>query len=84
TITVDCKIAPRKIDDPAYKEIYPIEVMASWPFRQEPPGGQKAHETVVTFDFDTKPSQIHKALEDLGLKAGKPVKGGEDVPEGPE
>lgn len=84
TITVDCKIAPRKIDDPAYKEIYPIEVMASWPFRKEPPGGQKAHETVVTFDFDTKPSQIHKALEDLGLKAGKPVKGGEDVPEGPE
>jgi hypothetical protein len=84
TITVDCKIAPRKIDDPAYKEIYPIEVVACWPFRKEPPGGQKAHETVVTFEFDTKPSMIHKALESLGLKAGKPVKGGEDEPQGPE
>lgn len=84
TVTVDCKIAPRKIDDPAYKEIYPIEVVACWPFRKDPPGGQKAHETVVTFDFDTKPSQVHKALEDLGLKPGKPVKGGEDEPQGPE
>src|SRR5262249_8621874 len=78
------KIAPRKIDDPAYKEIYPIEVVACWPFRKDPPGGQKAHETVVTFDFETKPSLVHKALEDLGLKPGKPVKGGEDEPQGPE
>jgi hypothetical protein len=69
TITIDAKIAPRKIDDPRYKEIYPIEVIACWPF----PKGQKAHETVVT--IDVKPSAVHKALEDLGLKAGKPVVG---------
>jgi hypothetical protein len=69
TITIDAKIAPRKIDDPRYKEIYPIEVIACWPF----PKGQKAHETVVT--IDVKPSAVHKALEELGLKAGKPVVG---------
>src|SRR5262245_5985879 len=69
SITIDAKIAPRKIDDPRYKEIYPIEVIACWPF----PKGQKAHETVVT--IDVKPSAVHKALEDLGLKAGKPVVG---------
>jgi hypothetical protein len=77
TITIDCKVAPRKINDPRYKEIYPIEVIACWPF----PKGQKAHETVVTFDI--KPSEVHKALEKLGLKPGKPS-GGNDVPEGPE
>jgi len=83
TISVDCKVAPRKIDDPAFKEIYPIEVVASWPFRKEPPGGHKAHETAVTFDFAVKPSEIHKALEGLGLKPGKPVKG-DGEPMGPE
>src|SRR5271165_4259082 len=66
TVTIDATVAPRKINDPRYKEIYPIEVIACWPF----PKGQKAHETVVT--FDAKPSQIHKALVDLGLKPGKP------------
>src|SRR6516165_4223835 len=69
TVTVDAKIAPRKIDDPRYKEIYPIEVIACWPF----PKGQKAHETVIT--IDAKPSAVHKALVDLGLKPGKPVVG---------
>src|SRR5262245_61988202 len=80
TITVDCKIAPRKINDPAYKEIYPIEVIACWPWAKDDKGnlvgGQKAHETVVTFEKATKPSMVHKALEDLGLKAGTPVVGG--------
>lgn len=87
TVTVDCKIAPRKIDDPAYKEIYPIEVIAAWPFSKEPgKGGQKAHETVVTFENTIKPSMVHKALEELGLKPGTPVMGGtkKDVPQGPE
>lgn len=89
TITVPCKVAPRKIDDPAYKEIYPIEVVACWPWRKDPPGGQKAHETVVTFDFKLKPSDVHKALEGLGLKPGKPALGEGDgkvmpVAEGPE
>src|SRR6516225_5669344 len=79
TVTVDAKIAPRKIDDPRYKEIYPIEVIACWPF----PRGQKAHETVVT--IETKPSAVHKALEELGLKPGKPVVGQtKNKAEGPE
>src|SRR5262249_52588660 len=79
TVTIDAKIAPRKINDPRYKEIYPIEVIACWPF----PQGQKAHETVVT--VDVKPSAVHKALEDLGLRAGKPVVGQvKKQAEGPE
>src|SRR5262245_36182980 len=80
TITIDCKIAPRKIDDPRYKQIYPIEVIACYPF----PRGQKAHETIVT--MECKPSKIHKAIEELGLKPGTPVSGGgkKDVPKGPE
>jgi hypothetical protein len=80
TVTVAAKIAPRKINDPRYTEIYPIEVIACAEF----PKGQKAHETVVT--VDAKPSDVHKALEDLGLKPGKPANpGGEDsIAEGPE
>jgi hypothetical protein len=69
TITIDAKIAPRKIDDPRYTEIYPIEVIACWAF----PKGQKAHETVVT--IEVKPSEVHKAIVDLGIKPGKPVLG---------
>jgi hypothetical protein len=80
TITIDCKIAPRKMDDPKFQGIiYPIEVIACYPY----PRGQKAHETVVT--IDVKPSDVHKALEELGLKAGKPVSGQtKEKPEGPE
>jgi hypothetical protein len=78
TVTIDCKIAPRKIEDPRYQGvIYPIEVIACWPF----PKGQKAHETVVT--IDVKPSEIHKAIESFGLKPGKPVMG-DGKPEGQE
>jgi hypothetical protein len=90
TVSVDCKIAPRKINDPAYKEIYPIEVIACWPWAKDEKGtligGQKAHETVVTFEKEVKPSMVHKALEDLGLKPGTPVVGGtkKDIPQGPE
>lgn len=79
TVTIVARIAPRKIDDPRYKEIYPIEVIACWAF----PRGQKAHETVVT--IDVKPSEVHKALESLGLKPGKPVMGeSKEPPQGPE
>jgi hypothetical protein len=87
TITIDCQIAPRKIDDPGYKEIYPLEVVATWPWDKDPAKrAQKAHETVVVFDRDIKPSVVHKALEELGLKAGKPMMGGtrKDVPQGPD
>ncbi|MCI0680742.1 MAG: YdjY domain-containing protein [Gemmataceae bacterium] len=78
TITIDAKIAPRKL--PHLKgEIYPIEVIASWPH----PKGKKAHETVVT--IEALPSAVHQGLVDLGLKPGKPVMGGEDeVPQGPD
>jgi hypothetical protein len=75
SITIPCKMAPRKL--PNLKEIYPLEVVASFPA----PKGQKAHETLVT--FHVKPSEIHKALEGLGLKPGKPVQG-EGTPTGPE
>lgn len=78
TIMVPAKVAPRKIDDPAYKEIYPIEVIATFPF----PKGKKAHETVVT--FDVKPSEVHKALVGLGLKPGKPAQTRGDKQSGPE
>lgn len=74
TITIPCKIAPRKL--PNLSEVYPIEVIAT------APKGQKAHETIVT--FDVAPSEIHKALEGLGLKPGKPAKGEGGMPAGPE
>jgi hypothetical protein len=77
TITIDAKIAPRKL--PHLKDIYPIEVIASLPH----PAGKKAHETVVT--LDVKPSEVHKALESLGLKPGAPVMGeSKDPPKGPD
>src|SRR5262245_29664468 len=78
TILVPAKVAPRKIDDPRYKEIYPIEVVATFPF----PRGAKAHETVVT--TEVKPSDVHKALVELGLKPGKPAKTAADKQTGPE
>ncbi|MDD4889752.1 MAG: PQQ-binding-like beta-propeller repeat protein [Phycisphaerae bacterium] len=70
SIRVPGKIAPRKLI--TLKEIYPLEVVAAYPS----PRGQKAHETVIT--FDAKPSDIHKALEGLGLKPGTPAR--EDAP----
>ena len=70
TVTIDAKVAPRKINDPKYMNmIYPIEVIACWAY----PKGQKAHETVVT--IEAKPGEVHKALESLGLKPGKPIVG---------
>jgi hypothetical protein len=75
TIRIPARIAPRKL--PNLPEVYPIEVIATWPT----PKGQKAHETIVNFDII--PSEVHKALESLGLKAGKPGRG-EDLGNGPE
>jgi hypothetical protein len=78
-VIIDAKIAPRKIDDPRYTQIYPIEVVACYPF----PRGQKAHETVVT--IEAKPSEVHRGLEALGIKPGAPVVGeAKDPPMGPE
>jgi hypothetical protein len=73
TVTIDAKIAPRKLEY-LKGEIYPIEVIACWPY----PKGKKAHETVVT--IDVMPSAVHKALEQLGLRAGTPVQGESDKP----
>jgi hypothetical protein len=79
-VIIDAKIAPRKINDPKFMDkIYPIEVIATWPY----PRGQKSHETDIA--FDAKPRDIHKALESLGLKPGKPVYGDTtDKASGPE
>ena len=75
-IEIPCKIAARKL--PNLQEIYPLEVVATYP----PPQGQKAHETVVT--FDVRPSDVHKALEKFGLKPGTPARGDEEPATGPE
>jgi len=75
TVRVPVRIAPRKL--PNLPDIYPIEVIATWPT----PKGQKAHETIV--NFDVTPSDVHKAIEQLGLKAGKPGRG-DDLCSGPE
>jgi hypothetical protein len=77
TVTIACTIAPRKL--PNLADIYPIEVIACYPA----PRGQKAHETVVTF-AGVKPSSVHKALEQLGLKPGMPAVGMGKKAEGPE
>jgi hypothetical protein len=74
TVTIDCLVAPRKLEK--LDKIYPIEVIATFP------KGEKVHETVVT--YTAKPSAIHKALEELGLKAGKPALGKGQVGRGPE
>jgi hypothetical protein len=37
TVTIDAKVAPRKV----LEEVYPIEVIACWPYKKDPkPGGQ--------------------------------------------
>lgn len=77
TITIACTVAPRKL--PNLDQIYPIEVIATYPA----PRGQKAHETVVCFD-GIKPSDVHKALEGLGLQPGKPARGEGAKATGPE
>ena len=75
TVTVSSKVALRKL--PHLDQVYPIELIASWPH----PRGKKAHETVVTYDVN--PSEVHKGLEDLGLKPGKPAKGENARAQGP-
>jgi hypothetical protein len=77
TVTIDARIAPRKL--PNLDQIYPIEVIACF----AAPKGEKAHETIVT--IEAMPSDVHKALENLGLKAGKVADVQKDKPsEGPE
>jgi len=82
TVTIDAKVAPRKVLD----EVYPIEVIACWPYKKDPkPGdkaGKKAHETVVT--IDVLPSEVAKAMDQLGAKPGKPGYGEDKPAEGPD
>ncbi len=75
TVTIPCNVAARKLD--YLSEIYPIEVIATYPH----PLGRKAHETVVTFK-DIKPSDVHLALQSLGLQPGRPTQG-DGKPAGP-
>ena len=74
-VLVDAKVAPRKL--PNLDKVYPIELIAGW----GAPKGKKAHEIVVAIDVD--PSEVHKGLEKLGLKPGKPAKGENAKAEGP-
>lgn len=74
TVFIPAKVGLRKLPDLA--EIYPLEVICTFA------KGEKKHETVVT--SEVKPSEIHKALESLGLKPGKPAKGEGAKAEGPE
>jgi hypothetical protein len=78
TVTVAAKVASRKL--PHLAEVYPIEVIATFPYREGVKG--KAHETVVV--TEAKPSDVHKALESLGLKPGKPARGEGAAAEGPD
>jgi outer membrane protein assembly factor BamB len=74
-IDLPALVAPRKL--PSLKDIYPLEVVCTWPT----PAGQKAHETVVI--TEVKPSDVQRGLEALGLKAGQPSHG-QAEPVGPE
>lgn len=65
TVSIVAKVAPRKV----LEQVYPIELVAGWAH----PKGKKAHEIVVSMDVN--PSEVHQALEKLGLKPGKPAKG---------
>jgi len=76
TVSIPCKIAPRKL--PTLTDVYPLEVIATFPS----PRGQKAHETVVT--FEAAPSKVHEAMASLGVRPGKPAKGDGPAATGPE
>jgi hypothetical protein len=77
TVTVAGVIALRRL--PNLDQKYPIEVIGTYPA----PRGQKAHETILTFK-GVRPSDVHKALESLGLKPGKPAYGEGQQAIGPE
>ena len=84
TVTVDAKVAPRKL--PHLDQSYPIEVIACWGYiKDAKPGdknGKKSHETIVT--IDVMPSEVFAAMEQLGLKPGKPAVGEDAKAEGPD
>jgi hypothetical protein len=77
TISIKAAVAVRKL--PNLDQQYPIEVIGTY----VAPRGQKAHETVLTFK-GVRPSDVHKALESLGLKPGKPAYGENSKADGPK
>ena len=77
-VVIPAKVAPRKLAH--LDHVYPIEVIATWAYRDGKKG--KAHETVVT--TEVLPSEVHKALERLGAKPGKPARGEGAKAVGPE
>jgi hypothetical protein len=80
SVSIACKVAPRKLPD--LSEIYPLEVICTLTKAADGKRAQKSHETVVI--CDVKPSEVAKALEQLGLKPGTPAKGEGAKAEGPE
>lgn len=78
TVSIPAVVAPRKLKH--LDQVYPIEVIATFGYKKDTKG--KAHETVIV--TEAVPSAVHKALESLGLKAGKPAKGAGAKAEGPE
>ncbi|OWK38655.1 YdjY domain-containing protein [Fimbriiglobus ruber] len=77
-VIIPAKIAPRKLAH--LDQVYPIEVIATWAYRDGKKG--KAHETVVITEVN--PSEVHKALESIGLKPGKPAVGEGTKADGPD
>ena len=80
SLSIACKVAVRKLPD--LSEIYPLEVICTVSKLGDGKRAQKAHETVIV--SDAKPSEVAKALQELGLKPGKPAKGEGTKAEGPE
>ncbi len=78
TVSIPAVVAPRKLAN--LDQVYPIEVIATFGFREGKKG--KAHETVLV--TEVSPSKVHKALESLGAKAGTPAKGEGAKAVGPE
>lgn len=80
SVSIPCKVAPRKLPD--LSEIYPLEVICTLATGGDGKRAQKSHETVLV--CEVKPSEVAKALEELGLKPGKPAKGEAAKAEGPQ
>ena len=78
TVSIPAVVAPRKLAN--LDQVYPIEVIATFGFREGKKG--KAHETVLV--TEVTPSAVHKALEKLGAKPGKPALGEGAKADGPE
>ena len=78
SVSIPAVVAPRKL--PNLDQVYPIEVIATFGYKAGTKG--KAHETVLV--TTAKPSEVHKALESLGLSPGKPAKGEGAAAAGPE